>query len=298
MNWLAASLVAAVFLGLYELSNKHAVRGNAVLPVLFLSTLCSATLWGVLLIAQRSGLWAPPELLQVDPLTPVQHLQLLLKSFIVTLSWVCTYFAIKHLPVSITSPIASTQPVATLIGGLLIFMERPSKPQMLGILVALAGFFGLSLAGRAEGVHFRRNPWVRLMLLGTFLGALSALYDKLLLGRRHFSASTVQAWFSIYLAVLFLPLAIGWKLRWWQRGEFHWRWTIPCIAAALVISDNVYFNALRDPAALISVVSCVRRGCVLISFTGGLALLGETNGWRKLPAMLGLLGGIWLIMLG
>jgi uncharacterized membrane protein len=298
MNWLAASLVAAVFLGLYELCNKHAVRANAVLPVLFLSTLCSALTWGALLLFERTAPGALPAMLTVDPLTVTQHLQLFLKSAIVAASWICTYFAVKHLPISITSPIASTQPLVTLAGGLLLFMERPSSLQMSGVLLTLASFVGLSFAGRAEGVDFKRNPWIRLLLAGTVLNGVSALYDKLLLGREHFTAATVQAWFSIYLALLFLPLAIGWKRRWWPRGEFHWRWSIPGIAAALLIADFIYFNALRDPAALISVVSCVRRGSVLISFSGGLLLFGETNGRRKLPAMLGMLVGIWLIMLG
>jgi transporter family protein len=298
MNWLAASLVAAAFLGLYELCNKHAVRANAVLPVLFLATLCSALTWGVLLLFERAAPGVLPAMLTVDPLTPTQHLQLFLKSAIVAASWVCTYFAVKHLPISITSPIASTQPLVTLAGGLLLFMERPSSLQMSGVVLTLASFVGLSFAGRAEGVDFKRNPWIRLLLAGTVLNGVSALYDKLLLGREHFTAATVQAWFSIYLALLFLPLAIGWKRRWWPRGEFHWRWSIPGIAAALLIADFIYFNALRDPAALISVVSCVRRGSVLISFSGGLLLFGETNGRRKLPAMLGMLAGIWLIMLG
>lgn len=298
MSWLLASLIAAGFLGLYDLCNKHAVQKNAVLPVLFLHTLCAALIWGCLLILQRLYPSAWPDFLIVTPLTGTQHLQILLKSAIVTSSWVCSYFAIKHLPVSLTSPIGATQPLFTLVGGLLLFMERPSHWQMLGMLVALGSFFGLSLAGRAEGVDFKRNAWVRLMLLGTLLGGISGLYDKLLLGRQHFTPSTVQAWFSIYLAILFLPLAIGWKRRWWPRGEFHWRWSIPGIAVALLISDNLYFNALRDPSSMISVVSCVRRGSVLVSFAGGVLLLGETNAWRKLPAIIGLLAGIWLMMLG
>ena len=113
MNWLAASLVAAVFLGLYELCNKHAVRANAVLPVLFLSTLCSALTWGALLLFERTAPGALPAMLTVDPLTVTQHLQLFLKSAIVAASWICTYFAVKHLPISITSPIASTQPACS-----------------------------------------------------------------------------------------------------------------------------------------------------------------------------------------
>jgi drug/metabolite transporter (DMT)-like permease len=298
MTWLMASLCAAGFLGAYELCNKHAVRGNAVLPVLFLSTLCSASIWTALLLFDVLKPGVLPARFVTDHLTAAQHIELLLKSAIVTASWVCTYFAVKHLPVSITSPVASTSPLFTLAGGLLIFLERPSHLQMLGITVTLGSFVGLSFAGHAEGVDFRKNGWVRLMLLGTVLNATSALYDKFLLGRKCYSAATVQAWFSIYLVVLFLPLAVGWKCRWWARGKFHWRWSIPGIALALLIADFLYFTALRDPAALISVVSSIRRGSVLVTFAGGLLLFGEGNGWRKLPAILGLLAGIWLIVLG
>ena len=51
MPWIAASLVSAFFLGCYDLSKKHALRENAVVPVLFLSTICGAVVWLALLLA-------------------------------------------------------------------------------------------------------------------------------------------------------------------------------------------------------------------------------------------------------
>ena len=55
MPWIAASLVSAFFLGLYDLSKKHALRDNAVLPVLFLSTVCGAAVWLLLLLLAGGG---------------------------------------------------------------------------------------------------------------------------------------------------------------------------------------------------------------------------------------------------
>src|SRR5690349_20596309 len=101
MPWIAAALVSAFFLGCYDLCTKHAVRENAVLPVLFLANVCSATLWGILMLVQSVHPSGFPEMLVVAPLTPLQHGQLLLKSVIVAASWSCSYFAVKHLPVSI-----------------------------------------------------------------------------------------------------------------------------------------------------------------------------------------------------
>lgn len=298
MHWIVASLVSALFLGCYDLSTKHAVRDNAVLPVLFLANLCSATVWGLLMAGHAFIPASWPASLTVEPLSLVQHGQLALKSLIVALSWVCSYFAVKHLPVSLAAPIRATGPIWTLIGALLVLAERPSWLEMVGIAITLASFIGLSFAGREEGVHFHRDKWIGWLLAGTLLGAVSGLYDKFLLGRLGFAASTVQAWFSIYLALFFLPLAVGWKLRWWPRHEFHWRWSIPLVSAFLLVADYVYFNALRDPEALVSLVSSLRRGSTLVAFAGGLWLFREVNGWKKLPAVIGVLAGIVLTIVG
>ena len=171
MHWVVASLVAALFLGLYELSTKHAVQRNAVLPVLFLANLLSAGLWGAALLGQRLDPGLLPAALHVAPLTVGQHAQLALKSLIVASSWCAAYFALKHLPVSIASPIRATAPVWTLLGALVLLGERPTGGEILGIVITLASFVGLSLAGRQEGIHFHRDKWVGWSIVGTLLGA-------------------------------------------------------------------------------------------------------------------------------
>ncbi|HZP61082.1 MAG TPA: DMT family transporter [Opitutaceae bacterium] len=298
MSWLAATLISALFLGGYELFTKHAVRDNAVLPVLFFSNVCSATVWTLLMAAQDSHPGLLPAAFVVAPLTPVQHGLLALKSALVAASWVATYFAVKYLPVSISSPIRATGPIWTLAGALAVLAERPSGLELLGVATTLLSFVGLSFAGRREGIHFHRDKWIGWLVIGTVLNGISALYDKYLLGRAGFSAATVQAWFSVYLVVCFLPLAVGWKLRWWPRHEFHWRWSILCISFSLLVADFIYFNALRDPVALISVVASLRRASMLVAFAGGLIFFGEKNGREKLPAVLGVLAGIILTILG
>lgn len=298
MHWIAASLVSALFLGCYELSTKHAVRDNAVLPVLFFANVCSASVWTLLLAMPVLAPGTLPLELHVAALTPLQHAQLLGKSALVAASWVCTYFAIKHLPLSLASPVRATGPVWTLLGAVLVLGERPTWLEGLGVIITLASFVGLSFAGRREGIHFHRDKWFGFLLAGTLLGGLSGLYDKFLLGRVGFSAATVQCWFSIYLAALFLPLAVGWKLRWWPRQVFHWRWSILWVSLFLLVADFVYFDALRNPAALVSLVSSLRRGSILVAFAGGLFFFKERNGLAKLPAVLGVVLGIVLTILG
>jgi drug/metabolite transporter (DMT)-like permease len=298
MNWVIAILLSAFFLGIYDLCTKHAVRANAVTPVLFFSTLTGATVWVFLLLVQAIHPGLLPHSLVTDALTGKQHLQLLLKSGIVAASWIGTYYALKHLPLSLGAPIRATSPLLTLFGAILILGERPTGLETIGIMTTLGSFVGLSVVGAREGVYFHRNKWVWFLLMGTLFGAVSSLYDKYLLGTLNFSVPTVQCWFQIYLLVFFAPFALGWKLRLWSRNEFRWRCSIPFIALALLVADYLYFSALRDPHGLVSIVMSLRRASTLVAFAGGLYFFREVNGWKKLPAVIGILIGIVLTLLG
>lgn len=298
MSWVEASLLSAFFLGLYQLCTKHAVHANAVLPVLFWSNVCSALVWLGLMGADAVAPDGLPAGLQVAALDGRGHLHLLLKSAIVAGSWVCSYFAVKHLPMSLAAPIRATGPLWTLLGAVVVLGERPSTLEFVGMGITLVSFIGLSVAGAKEGVHFHRNRWVWWLVAGTLLGTVSGLYDKHLLGTLGYDAATVQCWFSIYLALLFLPVAVGWWLRWWPRNVFHWRWSIVGVSFALLAADFLYFDALREPDALVSLVSSLRRGSTLVAFAGGLWWFGEKNGWQKLPAVLGIVAGMVLTIWG
>jgi len=295
--WLFLGLISAVFLGLYDVCKKASLKGNAVLPVLFLATVSTALPFAVLMLLSQ---WLDPESLGRAYVAPVSlrvHGLLMLKSLIVASSWVCAYFAFKHLPITLGAPIRASQPVLTLIGALIIFSERFSVLGWCGMLIALGSYFALSVVGQKEGVRFVRNGWVGLLLLGTFLGAVSSLYDKYLL--HHYAPLVVQAYFSIYLVVI---LGFVFFLCWWprrrQHTSFQWRWTIPAIGLLLAVADFCYFNALALPGSLIAMLSVVRRGNVLISFSLGAVMFKEKNIRQKALALMGIVVGIILIGLG
>lgn len=302
MHWAPLSLTSALFLGCYDTCQKHALRDNPVLPVLLISTGTCAAVWSALLLVQRLAPSALPASLLVPELSWLSHAQLLFKAAIVAASWLCTYLAVKHLPISLAAPIRATSPLWTLAAAILLLAERPSLLQVLGICTTLLSFLGLSVVGRREGVHFHRDRWVGYLLLGTLFGAASGLYDKLLLGKLALAPSTVQAWFSIYLLALFAPLACLW---WFARGRrqspevrFQFRFSMPILALCLLCADFAYFSALREQAGLISLVASLRRGSTLIAFAAGVFLFKEANGRQKLAPVLGIVLGIVLTILG
>ena len=74
-------------------------------------------------------------------------------------------------------------------------------------------------------------------------------------------------------------------LLWWPTHKhttpFHWDWCIILISVFLSAADFVYFYALSLDGAMISIVSMVRRGSVIVSFLFGAMLFHEKNLKRK-----------------
>ena len=87
----------------------------------------------------------------------------------------------------------------------------------------------------------------------------------------------VQSWYNLYqLGMMAVVTALLW-LPCRAASPFRWSWAIPLISVFLSAADFAYFCALREPDAMISVVSMVRRGSVVVSFLCGALLFGERN---------------------
>jgi len=297
--WVILALASAVLLGIYEVFKKLSVHKNAVMPVLFISTLTSSIIF--LPITVGSGFY--PEFFKsiqlfVPEITLEQHGFIFLKSVLVVSSWILAFYAVKNLPITIVAPIRATGPIWTLLGAIVIFSEHLNAYQWVGVVITLLFFYMLSTTGKSEGIYFSTNKWVFFIMAGTFLGAASGLYDKFLM--RRIDRMAVQAWFCFYQVVVLLPiLAVNrWRLPKGERTPFHWRWSIPLIGVFLVLADFLYFNSLSHPESMISIVSALRRGGVVISFAVGALVFKEKNISRKALYLVGILIGILLISLG
>ncbi len=295
MWWLLA-LVSALFLGMYDVVKKVSVNNNAVLPVLLFSSISGALIYIPILILSKFEIITTEHLLFVPEITWAEHGKLFIKSAIVTTSWIFSFFALKHLPLTIVSPIRATGPLWTLMGALIIFSERLTLLQWGGIIITLSFFYMFSIAGKTEGISFRKNKWIAFIILGTLFGAVSGLYDKFLM--KDMNPVAVQCYFTFYQVVIFTPLVLA---LWWPTRKttpFKWRWSIPLIGIFLIIADLFYFFALHIPDSMISIVSALRRGSVVIAFAFGAYLFKEKNIKTKALYLLGILVGIALLIFG
>ena len=274
--WLSLAFLSAALLGLYDVAKKKSLSGNAVLPVLLLNTLFSSLLFLPAILTAELGLgWFDSTPLAASRGTAEAHALVAVKSVIVLTSWIFGYFGMKHLPLTIVGPVNATRPVLVLVGALAVFGERLNGFQWIGVALALTSLVLLSRSGRREGVDFRHNVWILCLAAAAVTGAASGLYDKYIMTR--LDPAFVQSWYNLYqLGMMAVVTALLWLPR-RAASPFRWSWAIPLISVFLSAADFAYFCALREPDAMISVVSMVRRGSVVVSFLCGALLFGERN---------------------
>jgi len=299
--WLILAFLSAAFLGIYDSLKKKALRDNAVIPILFLNTLFSSFIFLPFIILSEYTEVLDGSIFHVGSGGWEVHKYIVLKALIVLSSWVLGYFGMKHLPLTIVGPINATRPVMVLIGALLFFGERLNVWQWIGVSLAIISFLLLSRSGKKEGIDFKHDNWIYMIIGAAMLGAVSGLYDKFLMapeseGGVGLDRMMVQSWYNIYQCFMMLIMLL---LLWWPKHKettpFHWDWAIIGVSVFLSTADFMYFYALSIPAAMISIVSMIRRGSVIVSFLCGAMLFHEKNLKAKaVDLALVLLGMIFL----
>lgn len=296
--WLLLAFCSAALLGFYDVFKKKSLNNNAVLPVLGLNTLFSSLIFlPFILISAFAPSVLDSTIFYVPEAGWEVHKFIILKSFIVLSSWIFGYFGMKHLPLTIVGPINATRLVMTLVGAMLIFGERLNMYQWIGVLLAVVSFFMLSRSGKKEGIDFKHDKWIWFIVLAAVLGAASGLYDKYLMGR--FNNMVVQAWYNIYqLFIMGGVLMILWLPKRKSTTPFRWDWCIILISIFLSAADFVYFYALGMDGSMISIVSMVRRGSVIVSFLFGAMVFREKNLKSKAVDLILVLIGMFFLYLG
>lgn len=302
--WLLLAFLSATLLGFYDSFKKESLRDNAIIPVLFLNTLFASLIFLPFIILSYNTTVLDGSIFHVASGGWHEHKYIIGKSIIVLSSWIFGYFGMKHLPLTIVGPINATRPVMVLVGALLVFGERLNVYQWIGVALAVASFFMLSRSGKKEGIDFKHDKWIYFIVLAAILGAVSGLYDKYLMapaesGGVGLNSMMVQSWYNIYQCfIMLLMLLIIWYPKRKSSTPFHWHWGIILISVFLSAADFVYFYALSFPDAMISIVSMVRRGSVIVSFLFGAMMLHEKNLKSKMVDLLLVLLGMVFLYIG
>ena len=279
--WLWMTLGSALMLGIYDVFKKQALKNNSVLWVLLAATALSTLFLSPFL---SSG--------------PVEdHLRLVLKAVLVTTSWVSGLIGLKLLPITTVSTLKASRPFFVVLFSIVLFGEQLNGWQWAGVALALLALTLLSGASKKEGIDFSKSKGVAAMAVSILAGVASALYDKKVVASM--DPLFLQSWCNFYITVLLALCILVKSLRDKENRErFKWDWMLVVIAVFITGADMLYFFALKQDGALLSVISLMRRCSVVVTFVVGAIVFKEKNLKAKRLDLAILLAGIVCLVLG
>ena len=279
--WLWMTLGSALLLGIYDIFKKQALRNNGVLWVLLAATAFSTLFLCPFLTA------GPAE----------DHLKLIFKAVLVTTSWVSGLIGLKLLPITTVSTLKASRPFFVVLFSIVLFDERLNLWQWGGVALALLALTLLSGASKSEGIAFSKSKGIAAMAVSILAGVASALYDKHVI--TGMEPLFLQSWCNLYITVLLaLCILVKALLDKENRERFHWDWMLLVIAVFITGADMLYFFALKQEGALLSVISLIRRCSVVVTFVLGAIVFKEKKIKEKAIDLAILMAGMGLLLYG
>lgn len=277
--WVLLAVFSAILLGTYDVAKKQALRKNGTFAVLLVATALST-------------LFVSP-FLRLGPAE--DHLKLALKAVLVTASWVSGMEGLKRLPLTTVSTIKGSRPVFVVLFSIILFGERLNWMQWLGIAIVLGALYMLGFTSRRDASAQVRKTGFIWMGISVLTGVASALYDKYIM--KGMEPMFVQSWTNLFITII-LALCVLVKRLQARSDKFRWDWTLVLVAVLITGADALYFFALKQPDALLSIISVVRRASVLVTFVLGAIIFHEGNIRAKGLNMLLMAAGVVLLLIG
>ena len=105
----------------------------------------------------------------------------------------------------------------------------------------------------------------------------------------------VQSWTNIYITLLLGAVILIRSLH-GHKEKLRLHWTLPVIAVLITGADMLYFFALKQDGAMLSVISLVRRASVIITFALGALVFKERRIAQKAGVLALMLAGLVLLV--
>lgn len=279
--WLWLALGSALLLGVYDVAKKRALQYNSVYWIL----LCATAL---------TTLFLSP-FLSARPIA--DHYPLMFKAVLVSVSWISGLKAMECLPLTTVSTIKASRPMFVVIFSILIFGERLNLVQWLGVAVVMTALFLSTRSSHHDTDKMTSAKGVLFMAFSVLSGAASALWDKMILQR--LEPLFVQSWTNLYITILLaLVLLLQYLVKRDHFKPLTWDWRLLLIAVLITVSDALYFFAVKQPDALLSIISTIRRSSVIVTFLGGVLILKEGHVRDKALVLVLMIGGVALLLSG
>lgn len=280
--WIWLVLLYGVLKGVREIVKKKALAQNSTIEVLFMYTFLSFVM--VLPTAKRA--------MGVEPHF---YLYIAMKSFVIFLAWMCSFRAIKRMPISLYGVLDLSRVLFATLLGVIVLQERLGFPQLVGLLFVSAGLLFLKYKPkslREVGALAGEKVEAKIVVtafLSCLLNALSGLLDKLLM--RKITSDQLQFWYLLFLTLFYLAFILISRTRVnWKRAVCNkWVWLLSLL---IVIADRALFVANGMEGSRVTVMTLLKQAGCVVTILAGRFLFREKNTGHKLVCAAIIITGI------
>ena len=193
--WIWLVLLYGVLKGVREIVKKKALERNSTIEVLFVYTFLS-----FVMVLPSAGVSMGVE--------PRFYFYIAMKSFVIFVAWMCSFRAIKKMPISLYGVLDLSRVMFATMLGVAVLQETLGTFQVIGLLLVSAGLLMLKYNPKSvreaaksagESVEIR---YVVMAFASCLLNAVSGLLDKILM--KDITSSQLQFWYLLFLTVFYL----------------------------------------------------------------------------------------------
>ncbi|MDO4317927.1 MAG: EamA family transporter [Lachnospiraceae bacterium] len=281
MTWMLLVLLYGLLKGTREIVKKKALTRSTVIEVLVLYTLLSF-------------LFVAPTAPKATGLSGRQLLLIACKSFVIFLAWICSFHAIRRLPISLYGILDLSRVLFATLLGVLVLGESMTVPQSVGLGLVCLGL--LMLKGQKKSKAPRGDEdgdtapsggggttfYVAIALLSCLLNGLSGMMDKLLM--REMNSDQLQFWYMLFLVLFYLLYIVfsRTRLAWGKLLRNYWVWILSLL---FVIADRALFEANAAADSRVTVMTLIKQSGCVVTILGGKFIFHEQHiGYRLLCA--------------
>ena len=283
MLWIFLVLLYGILKGAREVLKKKALEKNSTIEVLFMYTLLS-----FLIVLPDAGNAAGMELRF--------YFYIAAKSFVIFLAWMCSFKAIRKMPISLYGVLDLSRVMFATLLGVIVLHEVLSGYQVVGLVFVSAGLLLLKYrprrGQRAESEQTSQGVglvYVVMAFASCMLNALSGLLDKILM--RDISSAQLQFWYMLFLVLFYLLYILLTRTPVDLKSAVRNRW-VWMLSILFVIADRALFIANGMPGSRITVMTLLKQAGCVVTILAGKYLFREKDTTHKMVCAMIIIAGI------
>lgn len=273
--WIALVGLYGVLKGFRDIIKKKAMEKSSAMEVLFFYTAISF-------------LFVTPEIKNALSIDFHNIGFIMIKSVIIFIAWICSFKAIKKLPIGFYGIMDMSRVIFATALGVIVLKETLTEHKIVGMVLVIIGLLFVNM-GKKSGGDKTRPVYIMLILISCLCNATSELLDKVLM--QSMNSGQLQFWYMFFLLVLYLGymLVTRTKIRWSMIFKNYW---ILILSVLFVVGDKALFIACSKPESTVVAMTLIKQCSVMITILGGRIIFKEKRTLYKMLCAAVIIAGI------